>query len=337
MHDHAARDARQLTRNQQTQAADTLKATARLPTVAYLSRVRGSVVTSDEQVDLAAQRVRAPVRTEPLMSTSTATGLKLVVFDWAGTLIDHGSIAPVHAIQAAFRSAGMHVTKPQVRDLMGLRKRELIENLLRIPAILRSFEKLHGHSPSNTDVDALYAAYKPAQLAAIQDRRQLIEGALASFATLRERRIAIATTSCYFREASELERACAREQGLVPDFTICSDDVSAGRPAPLMILACMRALQVERAREVLVVGDTPLDVLAARNAGCLSTGIAGTGNEVGLSQVEWDELTYPARNAALAHAHRTLRDAGADFVIDTLTELPLVIRRIAERGLSSAA
>jgi phosphonoacetaldehyde hydrolase len=85
------------------------------------------------------------------------------------------------------------------------------------------------------------------------------------------------------------------------------------------------------------VGDTTLDVLAACNAGCFSVAVAGTGNEVGLSSSEWEELSIDARNAALAHAHRTLRDAGADFVIDTLAELPLVVKHIAEHGLSSAA
>jgi hypothetical protein len=34
---------------------------------------------------------------------------------------------------------------------------------------------------------------------------------------------------------------------------------------------------------------------------------------------------------------RRAREAGADFVIDTLFELPLVIERSAERSLSSAA
>jgi phosphonoacetaldehyde hydrolase len=271
------------------------------------------------------------------MGTRPSPGIKLVVFDWAGTLIDHGSVAPVHAILTVFARAGMSVTKAQVRSAMGLRKRDLIETLLRIPAVLRSFEATHRRSPTGRDVDELYDAYVPAQLAAIRESDELIDGALTSLAVLREERIAVATTTGYFRAASELVLARAREQGFAPDFAVCSDDVPAGRPAPDMIHACMQALHVQMAREVLVVGDTSLDVLTARNAGCLSTGVAGTGNEVGLPHRDWAELTLPAKNAALANAHRTLRDAGADFVIDTLSELPLVIRRIAERGLSPAA
>lgn len=271
------------------------------------------------------------------MSTNTASGIKLVVFDWAGTLIDHGAVAPVQAIQTAFAGAGLHVSKPQVRSLIGLRKRELIQNLLHIPAVKRSLEAPRTCSTHSADIEALYAAYVPAQLAAIREHGDLIDGALASFASLRERGIAIATTTGYFRAAADLVLERARERGLVPDFAVSSDEVPLGKPAPHMIYACMQALNVQRAREVLVVGDTALDVLTARNAGCLSVGIAGTGNEVGLSCSEWEELTLPARNSALANAHRSLGDAGADFVIDTLSELPLVIRRIQERGLLPAA
>jgi phosphonoacetaldehyde hydrolase len=271
------------------------------------------------------------------MSTTTVPGIKLVVFDWAGTLIDHGSVAPVQAVQTAFASACLEVSRAQIRGLMGLSKRDLIESLLRIPSVQRSFEAVRGRSSNAADVDELYAAYMPAQLEAIRTKSTVIQGALASFAGLREQNIAIATVARYFRAATELVHQLASAQGLTPDFAISIDDVPEGQPASFMICACMQALKVQRAREVLVVGDTALDVLTARNAGCLSTGIAGTGNEVGLTAHEWEELTMPARNSALANAHRTLRDAGADFVIDTLTELPLVIQRITERGLSSAA
>lgn len=85
------------------------------------------------------------------------------------------------------------------------------------------------------------------------------------------------------------------------------------------------------------MGDTAADIASAANGGCTSLGVAGTGNQVGLTHAAWSSLELRERNALLADAHRTLRDAGADFVIDTLFELPLVVERIDERALSSAA
>jgi phosphonoacetaldehyde hydrolase len=230
----------------------------------------------------------------------------------------------------------VRVSESQVRAFHGLDKREQIEQLLRVPEVLRSFQVARGRAPDRADVDALYAASVPAQLDAIRRRSELIEGARASVEELRERRIAVATTTGYFREAAELVLRYAAAQGLVPDFSVCADDVPAGRPAPHMIFACMQALRVLEPREVLVVGDTVHDVMAARNAGCPSAAVAGSGNEVGLTSSEWEELSVRGRNAALANAHRTFRDAGADFVIDGLAELPLVIRHIEEHGVRAA-
>jgi phosphonoacetaldehyde hydrolase len=252
-------------------------------------------------------------------------------------LIDHGSIAPVQAMIATFAGAGIGVSAAQVRSSMGLSKREHIAAILRIPEVLRAFQSAHDREPSADDLDRIYHAYVPAQLRAIGRFGDLIEGATASAAFLRERGIAIATMTGYFREAAACVLDCAAGQGFVPDFSVCSDDVAAGRPAPFMIYACMQALNVFRAREVLVVGDTAADIVSAANGCCLSAGVAGTGNQVGLTQSAFVALPVRERNALLAEAHRTLRDAGADFVIDTLSELPLVIERIAERAISSAA
>jgi phosphonoacetaldehyde hydrolase len=270
------------------------------------------------------------------MAKHTSQGVKLVVFDWAGTLIDHGSVAPVRAIAAVFEHAGVRVSDSQIRAFHGLDKREHIEQLLRVPEVLRSFQAARGRAPDSADVDALYASYVPAQLAAICQCAELIDGARACVEHLREQQIAVATTTGYFREAAALVLRYAAEQRLVPDFAVCTDDVPAGRPAPYMIFACMRSLCVYEPRAVLVVGDTIHDIIAARSAGCSSAAVAGSGNEVGLTRSEWDELSVRGRNAALANAHRTFRDAGADFVIDTLSELPLVIRHIEEHGVRAA-
>jgi phosphonoacetaldehyde hydrolase len=259
----------------------------------------------------------------------------LVVFDWTGTLIDHGGVAPVRAMMATFGHNGVALTSGQARSGIGLRKREHIESILRIPDVLRKFRGVHGRAPGRDDIDALLTAYLPEELNAIRRYGQLIDGAAASVDVLRKRGIAIATTTGYCRDAAELVLECARQQGFAPDYAVCADDVLAARPTPFMVHACMQALQVERPREVLVVGDPLLGSVA--DCHWTRVGVAASGNEVGLANSEWGALSHAERNAWLANAHGTLRDAGADFVIDTLQELPLVVSHIEERRLSSAA
>ena len=45
--------------------------------------------------------------------------LKAVIFDWAGTMVDFGSVAPVMALRDAFDAEGVPVTDAEIRTHMG--------------------------------------------------------------------------------------------------------------------------------------------------------------------------------------------------------------------------
>ena len=57
-------------------------------------------------------------------TSSQPPRIKLVVLDWAGTAVDHGSFAPVAPFLAAFKSRGVEITITQARAPMGLGKKE---------------------------------------------------------------------------------------------------------------------------------------------------------------------------------------------------------------------
>jgi beta-phosphoglucomutase-like phosphatase (HAD superfamily) len=46
--------------------------------------------------------------------------LKSVVFDWAGTMVDHGSLAPMGVFVEAFRRFGIEITVDEARGPMGM-------------------------------------------------------------------------------------------------------------------------------------------------------------------------------------------------------------------------
>ena len=47
---------------------------------------------------------------------------KAVVFDWAGTIMDFGSRAPVIALLQLFNAAGVPITEAEICSDMGLQK-----------------------------------------------------------------------------------------------------------------------------------------------------------------------------------------------------------------------
>ena len=61
--------------------------------------------------------------------------LRAVIFDWAGTVLDYGSRAPVRAVMRTFGDHGVPVTSDEARGPMGMAKRDHIAALLEAPRI----------------------------------------------------------------------------------------------------------------------------------------------------------------------------------------------------------
>lgn len=65
--------------------------------------------------------------------------VQAVVFDWAGTTVDYGCMAPVTALLRTFEAFGVELEPAEVREPMGLSKREHIQWLCSSNERLRKF------------------------------------------------------------------------------------------------------------------------------------------------------------------------------------------------------
>ena len=61
--------------------------------------------------------------------------LRAAIFDWAGTVIDHGSLAPMGAFVKAFGEFGVTIAIEEARGPMGMAKRPHIAALMALPRI----------------------------------------------------------------------------------------------------------------------------------------------------------------------------------------------------------
>src|SRR5208337_528316 len=117
--------------------------------------------------------------------------LQAVILDWAGTVVDHGSRAPVAALQSIFAEAGLPVSVSEARESMGVAKKAHIRSILEIPRVREAWTASRGAAPCETDVESLYAAFIPKQLECLTDYSGLIRGAADAVARMRARGLKI--------------------------------------------------------------------------------------------------------------------------------------------------
>jgi phosphonoacetaldehyde hydrolase len=143
--------------------------------------------------------------------------INAVILDWAGTTVDFGSFAPTQIFVEAFKQTfDIDISLAEARIPMGLGKWQHIEALGKLPAVDARWRQKLGRSMSHQDIDALYQAFMPLQIAKVIDFADPIEGVPQVIAGLREQSIKIG--SCSGRRAARLcagllgrhRRSCGR-------------------------------------------------------------------------------------------------------------------------------
>ncbi len=258
------------------------------------------------------------------------TDIVAALFDWAGTMIDFGSRAPVIAMARVFADAGVPADEPAIRRHMGMAKREHVEAILSEPDMAGRWRAAKGADWQEGDVDALMAALEPAMRASAAQCSDLIPGAATAASALHHKGIRIGSTTGYTRTMMADIIPLAAEQGYAPDVIVCAGETAQGRPAPLMLWQAMAELGAWPAGQCVAVDDAPVGITAGRNAGLWTIGLAGSGNGVGLSHADFTALSPEARVARMAPVIAAFTTAGADFVIESVADLCVAIRAIEE-------
>jgi phosphonatase-like hydrolase len=204
--------------------------------------------------------------------------IRLVIFDIGGTIIeDHGEV--VASFRGALAANGLAASDAEIKELKGSSKRDVIK---------RFVERQWGKEDSGNEgrIQKAYGDFRTE----LENRFsnggvKPIPGAEAAFAWLKARDIVCATTTGFYRSVTDRILDSAGWQKTFA-ANICSDDVKVGRPSPYMIFHAMEASGIDNVRQVLNVGDTPLDIQAGTRAGILGVigVLSGVHKEARLSE-----------------------------------------------------
>ena len=223
-----------------------------------------------------------------------------IVMDWAGTAVDFGCFAPLGAFLKMFKEWNIDITYAQAREPMGMLKIDHIRTILQMADVDAKFRAAHGRAWTEEDVKAMNAAFE--------------KHLFASLAESDFRRI-----------------PAAAAKGYRVDNLVTPDGLPAGRPAPYMIYRNMIDLAIDSADCVVKVGDTIADIREGVNAKVWSVGVVTGSNELGLDEAEYAAMPAAELAERKAAVRRKMIAAGADFVLDNITELPACIEGINAR------
>jgi len=207
----------------------------------------------------------------------TQPSIRLVMFDMAGTTVcDRDEVLLCFAEACA--QSGIMADASRLNALMGVSKLEVFQLLWReqlgLEADASAIESRAGQT-FQIFRNILEGYYRTHPV-------EPTDGALELFGWLRERNILIALNTGFYRAVTDiilnklgwlvgLDRNYVGGVGSVIDYSIASDEVPLGRPEPFMIRKAMATFGIEDAKQVLKIGDTPVDLAEGRRAGCAAS------------------------------------------------------------------
>ncbi len=257
--------------------------------------------------------------------------IEAVIMDWAGTTVDFGSMAPIHAFQRLFADEGVPISAAEARGPMGTEKREHIRQLCAHPRIRDAWQAVKGRYPDTADIDRLYDAFVPLQIDAIAQSADLIPGLTDVLAWMRTQGIRIGANTGYATSMIDGLLARAAEQGYIPDSNVCATEVPKGRPYPYMSLKNAMQLGVRHLCACVKIDDTLTGIEEGLNAGMWTIGVAVSGNEVGMSLNDWQALSEAEQARLRAAACARMRASGAHYVIDSIADVVPCLEAISAR------
>lgn len=221
--------------------------------------------------------------------------IKMVVFDMAGTTVNEDNVV-YKTLLKSINHANFDFTLENVLDQgAGKEKREAIRSVLSVYGRLE--DELLVNQIYDDFIVALTKAYGEADLLPQPDVLELLSD-------LKKRNIITVLNTGYDRNtATSIIEKLGWQIGVEFDALITASDVAKNRPHPDMIALAMKQFNIDDSKSVVKVGDSTIDIMEGKNAGCgLSIGIT-TG----------------------AHNAEKLQTANPDYIIDNLMELSQLI------------
>jgi len=256
--------------------------------------------------------------------------IKACIFDLGGTIVDRYSLTPLLSLKKLFQKREIHLNNDLIFKDMGKNKKDHINLILNDDLILKQWFKKYDENPSDKDVDILFDHFNRIQMKYSDEMIDVLPETKSCIGYLDFNYIRTGCTTGFNKNNMDIIRGKLERNNIYLDRYISSTCLNEpSRPHPFMIQEIMNRLNITDPKSVIKVDDTVVGIHEGIRAKCWTVGVARWSTNMNIATIEdaYGLHIYELQNQ-LKKSREILYDSGADFVIDTLDELPQVIENI---------
>ena len=256
--------------------------------------------------------------------------IKACIFDLGGTIVDKYSLTPFLTLQKIFANKKIHVNNNLIFKDMGIDKRDHIFKIISHKNISKQWSTINGEYPDEFDIHNLFNDFKRIQSDYCKNLMTILPETPDCIEYLKRNKILIGSTTGFNQENMEIIKEKLEFHNLSLDSYVSSTCLNKhSRPYPYMIQENMNLLDIHNPRSVIKIDDTAVGIQEGQNANCWTVGVARWSTNMNIYTID-DAYSLELHELQdnLKRSRKRLVESGADYVIDTLDELPNVIRDI---------
>jgi len=252
------------------------------------------------------------------------------IFDLGGTLVDKYSLTPLLSLRKICLNREITLTnKHLLNGIVRDNKRDHILNILNEKTIVKQWLKRYNYYPDDFDVRILFDEFDKTQYECSQNILDIIPETKECIHYLNFNYIKTGCTTGFNEENVKLIKNKLDQNYIFLDSYVPYTPNKPSRPYPHMIHENMKRMDLRDPGEIMKIDDSVSGLEEGNNAGCITVGVARWSINMNITTLKHSyEVTEIDIQEKLKHSRHVLKEGGADYVIDTLDELPRIIERI---------
>lgn len=256
--------------------------------------------------------------------------IKACIFDLGGTIVDRFSITPLLSLKNTFQKQGIFVNDKLIFKDMGKHKLDHIKDILDDQTVSRNWMHKFGTLPSDTDADMLFKDFNEIQCVNCKDYMEILPETKQVFHYLKYNGIKTGVTTGFNKQNMLLVKEKLEKENIMIDNYVSSTCLNLpSRPDPSMIIENMKRLNVLDPRDVVKIDDSVVGIQEGKNANCWTIGVSMWSTNMKIKSInEAEHISREELNLKNEASRYILLGSGADYVINNLNELPVVINKI---------